>query len=167
MVHGPFAPAAQSAATYLRLIDPSFNKQVSSYEDLYSNANELVRKAVRQSDPNPSFVQTQMAFQSLPVPEKSPEGLRIITNRMIGVNDHDTARAAAIPVYAQEHGGSNAGFDAWWRGNASPYAFVFMRMAPQDQQALVAKLNANPQGQREIEKLKQQVAFINKNGLEQ
>jgi hypothetical protein len=46
---GPFAAHYQQAARYLRLIDPSYNGQVASYEDFVKNAGALTRNAVKEA----------------------------------------------------------------------------------------------------------------------
>ena len=40
---GPFAQYKQAASRYLRLIDPSYDGQVASYEDFVKNAGSLTR----------------------------------------------------------------------------------------------------------------------------
>jgi len=166
VVHGPFADWAQLAASYGRLVDPSFNQQVKSYEEANSAVNELVRKAVKQSDPNPTFLQTKMAIDAMPTPLRSPGGVEKITNRMIGLQNHDIARAAMLDQYQAANGGSVQGFDSWWRERASPFAFIMARMPAEDKLQLVNFLNKTKQGQGEKERLIKQMEFISQTGLE-
>ena len=126
-----------------------------------SQANELVRKAVRASDPNPSFVQTRMAMDSMPIPSKSEGGLYKITNRMIGLQDHDIARGNATQM---ETPGGAEKFDSWWRQNVSPYAFVFAKLAPDDRDSLINTLQKTAQGKRELETIGKQLQFIEQHG---
>lgn len=168
VVNGPFADWAQTGATYLRLFDPRFDKQVSSYENWVSTANEMVRNAVKASDPNPTLVQTKMAMDSMPLPPKSEAGLRAMTSRMMAVQDHEIARAKAIQLYESSPDNKGpGGFDTWWRDKASPYAFVMANMDQSERLPIIANLRKTAQGQRELAKLQEQAKFIHENGLAQ
>ena len=161
-MHGPLAPLVQTAKTYVRLIAPNsdLDKSVSSYESANSTINEIVRKAVRESDPNPSFVQTRMAIEAMPVALQSEKGAERINNRMIGLTDHTIARAEMMDKY-RETRGTVAGFDSWWRGQVSPFAFVVNKMAPDEKLQLTEFLGRTLSGQAEKAQLLRQLQFIN------
>jgi len=92
LMQGPFAERTQTVAKYLRLIDPSWDKQVASYEDYVKNAGAVVR----QVHPRPverEAVQGMVMIQNtLPSPDLSPIGLRRVQNEMLGVNDYSSPR---------------------------------------------------------------------------
>ena len=68
---GPFAAHYQAAATYLRLIDPSWNGQVSGYEDFVKNAGALTRTAVHDTSSRAAAQEYTMINATLPNPEMS------------------------------------------------------------------------------------------------
>jgi hypothetical protein len=163
-VQGPFAPFAQKAASYLRLIDPKWNEQVGSYEAFEKNAGLLIRQAVRETDSNPAVQQFNMIRQSLPNPETSPQGLRKVVPQLIGIHDYDIASSQALRQYEQANG-NNAGFQTWWQKQASPYAYMVARMQGDDRRELIAKLQGTAQGRTELNRLNEQLTFLTKNRL--
>src|SRR5579885_1618977 len=159
---GPFAAHAQTALRYLRLIDPSYNGQVASYEDFIKNAGALTRSAVREVSSRAAVQEFTMIQNTLPNPEMSPQGLRRVQNELIGLSDNKIAKAQAQQQWEQQHGGIGnvSGFETAFQKQASPYAFIVARMDPEDRQAMIAKLQTSEEGRHELARLRDQLTYI-------
>jgi hypothetical protein len=168
-VQGPFATHAQEAARYLRLINPSFNDQVSSYEDFVKNAGALTRTAVREVSSRAAVQEFNLIQNSLPNPEMSPIGLRRVQNEMIGLTDYRIAKAQAQAQWEQTHGGPGnvGGFETYFQRAASPYAFIVARMDPADRKEMIAKLQGSADGRRELARVTEQLNDLKQAGLVQ
>jgi hypothetical protein len=101
----------------LRLIDPSYNGQVASYEDFVKNAGSLTRQAVQEFN---------LIQNTLPNPDMSPIGLRRVQNELIGLSDYRIAKSQAQAQWEQQHGGPGnvTGFETYFQRAASPYVFI-------------------------------------------
>ncbi len=168
-VQGPFAQHAQTAASYLRLIDPTFDKQVGSYEDFVKNAGMLTRQAVKDVSSRAAVQEFTMIGNTLPNPDMSPIGLRKVQNELIGLSDYRLAKAQAQQQFEQGHGGIGnvSGFETQFQKQASPYAFIVARMDPTDRREMFAKLQDSDQGRRELARLGEQLTFLKQSGLAQ
>lgn len=164
---GVLAGPTQTVARVMRMVDPSFDKQVAGYEELTKNAGTFVRNAVRGTDSNPSTQQFNMIAASLPQPETSPLGFRRVTDQMLGLAQYKAAKAQALPAYEQMNGGSHAGYENWFYKNVTPYAFIISSMHPDDRKELYMKLQGSDQGKRELQMLRPQLEFIHQQGLDQ
>jgi hypothetical protein len=166
---GPFAAHYQAAATYLRLIDPSWNGQVSGYEDFVKNAGALTRTAVHDTSSRAAAQEYTMINATLPNPEMSENGLRMVTNELMGLNDFKTAKSQAQAQWEQSHGGIGnvSGFETDFQNKVSPYAFIVARMDPADRQQMFGKLQGSPEGQQELSRIGQQLTFMKQSGLAQ
>jgi hypothetical protein len=165
---GPFANHYQQAASFLRLIDPSFTGQVASYEDFTKNAGQLTRQAVKETSPRAAVQEFKLISAALPNPEMSPVGLGRVINEYMGLNDYRVAKAQAQQIWEQQHGGPGnvTGFETHWQGAVSPYAFVAMRMEPGDLKAMLSHVASQKGGAEELARLRAQMNYIDQNGLD-
>lgn len=168
-VQGPFASHAQEAARYLRLIDPSYNGQVASYEDFVKNAGALTRQAVKEVSSRAAVQEFNLISSTLPNPEMSPIGMRRVQNELIGLSDYRIAKSQAQQQWEQTHGGIGnvSGFETAFQKQVSPYAFILARMDPVDRKELFAKLQGSAEGQRELSRVGEQLTFLKQSGLAQ
>ena len=166
-VQGPFADHVQEAATYLRLIDPSWNGQVSSYEDFKKNAGQLTRNAVRETSSRAAVQEFNLIANTLPQPTTSPQGFHRVQNELIGLTDFRLAKAQAQQQWEAAHSGSVAGFETTFQRQLSPYTFVVARMDQADRQELYSKLNQSAQGRQELKRLGEQLNYAISSGLTQ
>jgi hypothetical protein len=159
----------QDLARYWRIIDPSSDRQVASYEDFVKNAGALTRTAVREVSSRAAVQEFNLIGNSLPNPEMSPIGLRRVQNEMIGLTDYRLAKAQAQQQWEQAHGGPGnvTGFETYFQRAASPYAFIVAKMAPDDRREMFAKLQGSADGQRELSRLGQQLTYLKQSGLAQ
>jgi len=164
---GPFADHVQEAARYLRLIDPSWNGQVASYEDFTKNAGQLTRQAVRETSARAAVQEFQMIANTLPSPEMSPIGMRRVQNELLGLSDFRIAKAQAQRQWEGTHNNSVSGFETAFATQASPYSFIVARMDPQDRKGLIAKLQGTDEGRNELARLGQQMQVMKGAGLGQ
>jgi hypothetical protein len=168
-VQGPFAAHAQTAARYLRLINPSFNDQVASYEDFVKSAGQLTRQAVREVSSRAAVQEFNMIQSTLPNPDMSPIGMRRVQNELIGLTDYKIAKAQAQAQWEQAHGGPGnvGGFETYFQRAASPYAFIVAKMDGDDRKAMIAKLQGSADGRRELARITEQLNFLKQSGLAQ
>jgi hypothetical protein len=166
---GPFAQHYQAASRYIRLIDPSWNGQVASYEDFVKNAGALTRQAVKEVSSRAAVQEFNLIGNSLPNPEMSEIGLQRVQNEMIGLTDYRLAKAQAQQQWEQAHGGIGnvSGFETAFQKQASPYSFIVARMDPGDRKEMIAKLQGSDQGRQELARLGQQLSFLKSAGLAQ
>jgi hypothetical protein len=166
---GAGADKWQGLARYLRIIDPSWNGQVSGFEDFQKNAGALTRQAVKEVSSRAAVQEFNLIGNSLPNPEMSPIGLRRVQNEMIGLTDYRLAKAQAQQQWEQAHGGPGnvTGFETYFQRAASPYAFIVAKMAPDDRREMFAKLQGSADGQRELSRLGQQLTYLKQSGLAQ
>jgi hypothetical protein len=167
---GPIAAQYQKMATYLRLIDPSWNGQVANYEDFVKNAGSLTRTAVHDTSSRAAAQEYTMINATLPSPEQSPNGLQMVTNELMGLNDYKTVKAQAQAKWEQKPGGgigNVSGFETDFQKNLSPYAFIMARMDPTDLKQMALRLQATPQGQQQLSTMRGQLQYIKANGLDQ
>jgi len=163
---GLLAGPTQSVAKLMRMVDPSFDKQVAGYEELTKNSGTFVRNAVRGTDSNPSTQMFSMIQASLPQPETSPLGFRRVTDQMLGLAQYKAAKAQALPAYEAANKGSHAGYESWFYKNVTPYAFMVSAMHPDDRKELYMRLQTSDQGKRELQMLRPQLEFIHQQGLD-
>ncbi len=168
-VQGPFAQHAQTAASYLRLINPSFDGQVASYEDFVKNAGSMLRQAVHDVSSRAAVQEYNLIGATLPNPDMSPLGLQRIQNQLIGLSDYKIAKAQAQQQWEQAHGGIGnvSGFETAFQKQASPNAFIVARMDPTDRREMFAKLQGSDQGKQELTRLGSQLTFLKQSGLAQ
>jgi len=166
---GPFADHYQQAASILRLIDPSWTGQVSSYEDFTKNAGALTRQAVHDTSPRAAVQEFKLIGGALPNPEMSPAGLNRVLNEYQGLNDYHIAKSQAQQVWEQQHGGPGnvTGFETDWQAKVSPHAFIVARMDPVDRQKLFSQVAGQKGGAEELAHLGQQIQYITKSGMDQ
>jgi hypothetical protein len=166
-VSGPFAEHAQEAARYLRLIDPSYNGQVASYEDYLKNSGNLVRQAVRETSGRAAVQEFNMIANTLPTPETSPQGRLRVQNELLGLSDYRVAKGQAQQQWEAAHGGPGrvTDFETTFQKQASPYAFIVTRMDPQTRQELIGKLQGSEEGRKELGRLRDQIKFIGQSGI--
>jgi hypothetical protein len=159
------ADTAYNFGRVMQVFDPAFKQSVASYESAEKALAEMTGRLVRATDPNPTLQQSERLLKSMPVRLNSEGGNERLYNRMAGFQDEAVNKSIAQQQYAKANGGTTAGFDGYWHQNVSPIAFVFRRM-PSDQQAqMVLNLRQTESGKAELEKLKGQIDFIEKNGL--
>jgi hypothetical protein len=110
----------------LRLIDPSYNGQVASYEDFVKNAGSLTRQAVKEVSSRAAVQEFNLIQNTLPNPDMSPIGLRRVQNELIGLSDYRIAKSQAQAQWEQQHGGPGnvTGFETYFQRAASPYVFI-------------------------------------------
>lgn len=164
ITQGAMAEPTQLAAQYLRLIDPAFDKQVASYEDFRKNAETLVRELTRASDAQPAAIQLKMTRDSLPSPSTSPQGLRRVTNELIGAADYQIARNKALGLYDTQSARPGE-FPQWWASHFSPYAFMIARMDPADRHDVLSKLSTTLTGRSELASLAKQFDLLGQLGI--
>jgi hypothetical protein len=168
-VQGPFAQHAQTAASYLRLINPDYNEQVGAYEDFVKNAGSLTRQAVKEVSSRAAVQEFNLIQSTLPNPDMSPLGLQRVQNELVGLSDYKIAKSQAQEQWEGQHGGPGnvAGFETAWQKQASPYAFIVSRMASEDRQQMIAKLQSSDAGRKELARLGEQLQFLKQSGLAQ
>ena len=166
---GPFAQHIQDAKAILRLFPggDAYANSVASYEDFTKNAGTLTRQAVHDTSPRAAVQEFKLIGAALPNPEMSPIGLRRVLGEYQGLNDYRIAKAQAQAAWEQQHGvGNVTGFETDWQGKVSPYAFIAIRMQPDDLQAMLTQVARTKAGQDELTHLNQQMQFIKNSGLE-
>lgn len=165
---GPLAGYTQTANSYMRALFGTNAPQVASYEDFIKNAGALTRAAVRETSSRAAVQEFRLIDATLPSPQMSPQGLQQVINEYQGLNDWRLAKVQAQQGWEQQHGGIGnvQGFETDWQNKVSPYAFVFNRMAPNEQAGLVSRLRSSPEGQREIAALTRQLQYLKQSGLE-
>lgn len=166
IVTGPFAPHAQEAARWLRYVSPSFDGQVSNYEDFTKNSG-IVLRAVTREVSSREAVQGLLLFKSqLPDTDQSPKGFDRVSSQFMGLNDFKIVKAQAQKDWEDQHQGSIAGFETTFQKQVTPLAFMFMRLSPSDQAELAGKLSSTTEGQALKQKLTQQIGLVKRSGYD-
>jgi hypothetical protein len=164
---GPFAGnVVQQASRILRMISPGFDQQVASFEDFTKNAGQLTRSAVRETSSRAAVQEFKLIDEALPHPEMSPIGLQRVLNEYMGLNDFRIAKAQAQAAWEAQHNGTVAGFETDWQARVSPYAFVAMRMEPNDLTAMLSQVSRQKGGAQALGRLREQMNYIDQNGLD-
>jgi hypothetical protein len=170
-VQGPFAGVAQEASRYLRLIDPSYDGQVASFEDFVKNAGNLTRQATKEVSSRAAFQEMQFISSTLPSPEMSPKGLQQVVGEYEGLNDYKIAKARAQQQWEEGHGGVGhvEGFESNWQATApvTPYTFVLRRMDPTERRSLFSQWQQTGDGQAVLQRLARENEYAKANGLYQ
>lgn len=166
---GPFAAPTQAIARYLRLIDPSWDKQVASYEDFTKNAGTITRQAVREVSGRAAVQEYQMIQNTLPSQDMSPVGVGRVMNELTGLSDYKVVKAQAQAAWEAAHGGPGnvTGFEADFQKKVTPYAFIIARMFPDDRKEMFAKLQASEPGRQQLAKIQTQLQYLKVTGLDQ
>lgn len=163
---GPFSAHVQAASEYLRLINPSYNGQVASYEDFVKNGGALIRQTVKEVSSRAAAQEFNVIAQSLPNPDMSPMGMRRVTNEMMGINDFTQAKAQAQQAWEQQHNGQVHGFETAFQNQVSPYAYIVARMDPTDRKNMYIQLQQTDAGRTQLAKIGQQLQYIKSSGLD-
>jgi hypothetical protein len=157
---GPFANEVAEARDVLRLVDPSQTVPVASYEDFIKNAGMLTRTAVKEVSSRAAVQEYNMINNTLPNPTMSPQGLRQVSNELMGLNDYHIVKAQAQQQWENAHSGSIHGFETDFQNNLTPMAFVVHRMDPATQQQIAAKLSQTDEGKAALAKLTSELQFL-------
>jgi hypothetical protein len=175
-----FREGLQSVAKGLGVNTPGLDQAVGSYQDFVKLAGNISRQASRETGgSNVGVEEMQLINKSLPSPETSDQGFRIIAPQLKGLNDFKIAQQQAAGTWKGAYGTlgpnpnappgpNNQDFMTTWNNNSSPAAFVTHRMQvenPQAFNAMVATMAKAPGGTQAIKNLIAQMKWANQYGL--
>jgi hypothetical protein len=104
----------------------------------------------------------------MPSEDTSQRGLDRVLAQIQGLSDYRLVKQTAQDQYVNQPGRGgwdNNGFEAQFNKNISPYTFMYMRMSDQDKQGIRDELSKTKAGQSEMQRLSDQIGYINQNGL--
>lgn len=180
---GKWAPAAenlreglQSVANGLGIQTPGLDKSISSYQDFVKMAGNISRAAAHETSSQVGVQEMELINKSLPSPEVSDGGIKLIVPQMKGLNDFSIAKQQAASAFRSENGGSlgpspkygGNDFQTFWNANASPAAFVLHRMAqdnPQGARDLLMTMKSEPNGTKALKNIADQTRWAHDAGL--
>jgi len=147
---------------------PDMTNSVGSYQDFLKLAGNISRQASHETSSRVGVQEMTLINKSLPSPEMSPDGFRLVASQIKGQNDFSIAKQQAAGQWAASHGNSLAGFETDWNKNTSPAAFVFTRMShenPVIYNQMVSNMGAQPGGKTVLKNIKGEMTWANQNGL--
>ena len=164
---GPLAQEVQGINRYLRLINPSFNEPVASYDDFVKNGGQLTRQTVRQLSSRAAVQEYNLVNDTLPNPTMSPQGLRRVIGEFMGLNDYAVVKAQAQEDWERQHGGIGhvEGFETAFQKNTSPVLFIVRRMPAEEYNIMRDQLMKTPEGRGELQHLAEQAKWLKQSGL--
>jgi hypothetical protein len=127
-----------------------------------------LRQAAHDTSSRNGVQEMQLISKAMPNPEMSQAGFGIVASQLKATNDFLIARAQAGAQWAQQHGGSMAGFQAAWNQNVSPAAFVFERMQQENPDVLrdtVTRMSQTPAGKAALKNIRAEWTWAQQNNL--
>ena len=165
----------QAVAKTLGIASPDLDKSVASYQDFVKLAGNVSRQAAHETSSRVGVQEMQLINKSLPNPEMSEGGFKVVASQLKGLNDFAIAKQQAASIFRRANGGSlgpangnGPDFEETWNNSASPAAFVAHRLYsenPQQFQAMVKNMSGAPGGATALKNLKAQMQWADMNGL--
>jgi muramidase (phage lysozyme) len=149
--------------------NPDRANKVASYETFIKDAGILVRSQAQAASQGGAGVQElKLIGSQMPSEDTSQRGLDRVLAQIQGLSDYRLVKQTAQDQYVNQPGRGgwdNNGFEAQFNKNISPYTFMYMRMSDQDKQGIRDELSKTKAGQSELQRLSDQIGYINQNGL--
>jgi hypothetical protein len=149
--------------------NPDRANKVASYETFIKDAGILVRSQAQAASQRGAGVQElKLIGSQMPSEDTSQRGLDRVLAQIQGLSDYRLVKQTAQDQYVNQPGRGgwdNNGFEAQFNKNISPYTFMYMRMSDQDKQGIRDELSKTKAGQSEMQRLSDQIGYINQNGL--
>jgi hypothetical protein len=177
---GKWANAQQDAREKLQAVaktfgvaTPDLDKTVGNYQDFAKLSGNILRQASHDTSSRVGVQEMQLISKSLPNPEMSEGGFKLVASQLKGLNDFSIAKQQAAANWRAANGGSlgpnksGQDFQASWNSNASPAAFIIHRMQqenPDALQNLISTMSKTPEGQTALKNLRGQLQTANDSG---
>jgi hypothetical protein len=144
-------------------------KSAASYESFIKDGGALARAQAQAISQRVGVQELQAVAGTMPGAENTQRGLDRTLAQIQGLSDYRLMKQQAMTNYMgpahPENAGSNAGFEASFNKNISPYTYMYMRMSDQDRGDIRNQLSSTKAGQADLQRLQGQIKYITDNNL--
>jgi hypothetical protein len=142
-------------------------KSAASYESFIKDGGALARAQAQAISQRVGVQELQAVAGTMPGAENTQRGLDRTLAQIQGLSDYRLVKQVAMTDYMGQpaHAGSNAGFEAAYNKNVSPYTFMYMRMSDQDRADIRNQLSSTAGGRADLQRLQGQINYITNNNL--
>jgi hypothetical protein len=140
-------------------------KSAASYESFIKDGGALARAQARAISQQVGVQELNAVAGTMPGEENTQRGLDRTLAQIQGVSDYRLQKQQAMTNYMGQNAGSNAGFEASFNKNISPYTYMFMRMSDGDRNDIRAQLSQTAGGRADLQRMNAQIDYIKANNL--
>jgi hypothetical protein len=143
-------------------------KSAASYESFIKDGGALARAQAQAISQRVGVQELQAVAGTMPGAENTQRGLDRTLAQIQGLSDYRLQKQQAMTNYMGQaaHAGSNAGFEADFNKNISPYTYMYMRMSDQDRAEIRSQLSSTAGGRADLQRLQGQINYIQSNNLQ-
>jgi hypothetical protein len=142
-------------------------KSAASYESFIKDAGALARSQAQAISQRVGVQELQAVAGTMPGADNTQRGLDRTLAQIQGLSDYRLIKQQAMTGYMAhpDHAGSNAGFEADFNKNISPYTYMYMRMSDPDRADIRNQLSSTPGGRADLQRLQGQINYIQSKNL--
>lgn len=151
----------KSFANFFGIKSTSFDMPLANQQAWFKTSNDFVRIATKETSPRASFQELGFIQKTQVGQDMSEGGMKLVGAQVHGLADFKIAKAQAAQTWKDNpaHGGSIAGFNTDWNAHVTSDGFMFRRMDPVQQDALMRQLGKTEAGRADLRRFSDEIKY--------